>query len=173
MNSTATSPLSTADLYDAHSDTVQVCELQFRSFGKHESFHGPCTTLRCFEDHTPVLSVLQERGEGRVLVVDAGGSLRVGVMGDRLASIAAGNGWSGVVINGAIRDSAGIDPLDLGVKALGATARRGWAAGDSVRDITVSFGGMTFAPGAWLYADRDAVILSPTQLPLETPLIGV
>ena len=119
----------TADLYDAHHETVGVCALQFRSFGKRRSFFGPCATVATFEDHTPVLNVLSEPGNGRVLVVDGQGSLRIGLMGDRLAEIGVRNGWAGVVINGAIRDSLGIDALAIGVKALGATARRGWTPG--------------------------------------------
>ena len=154
----------TADLYDAHHETVGVCALQFRSFGKRRSFSGPCATVATFEDHTPVLTFLSEPGNGRILVVDGQGSLRVGVMGDRLAEIGVRNGWAGIVINGAIRDSLGIDALDIGVKALGATARRGWISGPSARDIPLGFGGVTFVPGNWVYADVDSVLVSPAEL---------
>jgi len=154
----------TADLYDAHHETVGVCALQFRSFGKRHSFFGPCATVATFEDHTPVLKFLSEPGNGRILVVDGQGSLRIGVMGDRLAEIGVRNGWAGIVINGAIRDSLGIDALDIGVKALGATARRGWSSGSSARDTPLGFGGVTFVPGNWVYADVDSVLVSPAEL---------
>lgn len=160
-------PVVTADLYDMHHASLAVCELQFRSFGARRSFFGPCTTLSSFEDHTPVLAALREPGAGRVLVVDGQGSLRVGLMGDRLAGIAANNGWAGIVLNGVIRDSLGIDALPIGVKALGATARRGWSPGSGARDIPLRFGGVTFAPGNWIYADPDCVLISPTRLELS------
>lgn len=154
----------TADLYDAHHQTVGVCALQFRSFGKKRAFFGPCATVATFEDHTPVLEALSGPGDGRVLVVDGQGSLRIGLMGDRLAGIGVKNGWAGVVVNGAIRDSLGIDALDIGVKALGATPRRGWSAGPSMLDIPLGFGGVVFTPGAWIYADVDGVLVSPAEL---------
>ena len=156
--------IPTADLYDAHHARLQVCILAFRSFGRRLAFCGPCVTLRCFEDHTPVLACLQEPGAGRVLVVDAGGSLRVGVMGDRLAAIAVASGWTGVIINGAIRDSMGIDALALGVKALGTTARRGWAPNRSAQEVPLEFGEMAIRSGDWIYADPDCVICSAEPL---------
>ncbi|OYU37694.1 MAG: regulator of ribonuclease activity A [Pseudorhodobacter sp. PARRP1] len=157
--------LPTADLFDAYPDLLAVCETQFRSFGGRLDFHGPCSTLATFEDHTPVLEALKSPGLGRVLVVDGQGSLRVGLMGDRLAGIAVENGWAGVIINGAIRDSAGIDALPLGVRALGTTARRGTLATAGQRDVTIRFGGVTFAPGHWVYADRDCVVRAESKLP--------
>ncbi len=157
--------ICTADLYDLHHASLQVCELQFRSFGGVDSFFGPCATVATFEDHTPVLRALETEGRGRVLVVDGQGSLRVGLMGDRLAEIGVTNGWRGVIINGAIRDSAGIDALAIGVRALGTTARRGWTPGAATGPGPVNFGGATFAPGDWVYADRDCVILSRSELP--------
>ena len=157
----------TADLYDQHHALLAVCEQQFRSFGAHRSFFGPCSTLKTFEDHTPVLAALSEAGNGRVLVVNGEGSLRVGLMGDRLAGIGANNGWVGLIINGAIRDSLGINGLTIGVKALGTTARRGWTPGASERDLPLHFGGITFAPGDWVYADVDCVMVSPHELDLR------
>jgi regulator of ribonuclease activity A len=159
-------PIVTADLFDLHHTEVDVCELQFQSYGERSSFFGQCVTLKVFEDHQPVLEVLTEPGQGRVLVVDAGGSLRVGVMGDRVASVGAGNGWAGAVIFGAVRDSEAINALEFGVKALGATARRTFAHSGAARDMPVRFGSVTFAPGNWVYADRDAVLVSPAQLTL-------
>lgn len=156
--------IPTADLYDAHHARLSVCTLQFRSFGGLSGFCGPAATLICHEDHRPVLARLEQPGEGRVLVVDAGGSLRVGVMGDRLAGIGARNGWSGVIINGAIRDSRGMAELPLGVKAMGTTARRSAGPGLSHADVPLGFGGMILGPGDWVYADEDCVIASPTAL---------
>ncbi|WP_127903963.1 ribonuclease E activity regulator RraA [Solirhodobacter olei] len=154
----------TADLYDAHHDIVQVCTLQFRSFGRRTSFCGPCETLRVFQDHTPVLAAVVEPGRGRVLVVDAGGELKIGVMGDRIAGKAQENGWSGVVINGAVRDTMGLNAIDIGVKALGATARRSWVPASSSRGQELNFGGTRFRAGDWIYADLDAVIVSNEPL---------
>ena len=166
----------TADLYDQHHGSVAVCERQFRSFGQRRAFFGPCSTLKTFEDHTPVLAALSEAGNGRVLVIDGEGSRRVGLMGDRLAAIGTGNGWAGLIINGAIRDSLGIDSIAIGVKALGTTARRGWIPGTSERDVPLQIGGVTFSSGDWIYADVDCVLVSPHELdlnvasaPLTTP----
>lgn len=157
----------TADIHDSYEDKVAVCELQFRSFGRRMSFAGPAATLKVHEDHRRVKDAVSEPGHDRVLVVDAGGSLRIGVMGDVLAGLAVKNGWTGVVIHGGIRDSVAIDKLDLGVKALGATARRGKTDLGGGRDIPVWFGGVTVRPGDWIYADRDSVLVSREKLPLD------
>ncbi|MET3900321.1 regulator of ribonuclease activity A [Devosia sp. UYZn731] len=159
-------PIVTADLYDVHHAGLSVCELQFRSFGGNLSFFGPCATLATLEDHTPVLAALQQPGNGRVLVIDGQGSLRIGLMGDRLAKFGADNGWAGVVMNGVIRDSLGMENLDLGVKALGTTARRGWASFAATNDVPLTIGSATFRPGDWVYADVDCVIVSRTELDL-------
>src|ERR1700688_1095568 len=156
----------TADLYDLNHSKLSVCELQFRSYGRRKTFFGQCFTLKVFEDHSPVLNAVQSEGNGRVLVVDGGGSTRVGVMGDRVAEIAVQNGWAGAVIFGAIRDSSGIDDLDFGVKAVGATARRSWQKSEGFSGISLSFGSATFETGMWVYADADSVLVSRVKLDL-------
>lgn len=161
----------TADLYDLYHQHVQVCQIQFRTYGAIKSFFGRCATLKTFEDHTPVLRRLEEAGEGRVLVVDAGGSMRVGVLGDRLAGIGLARGWAGIVIHGVIRDSLGIDALNWGVKALGATARRGWDAVPGLDDVNLEIGSVLIEPGDWIYADQDSVLVSKSELDLsEAPV---
>ena len=157
-------PIQNAEIHDAHPDEVAVCDAQFRSFGRRLAFAGPCVTLKVHEDHRRAKALISEPGQGRVLVVDAGGSLRVGIMGDTMAELAARNGWAGAVIYGAIRDSAAIDALDFGVKALGTTARRSNIDMGGAVGLPVEFGGVVFQPGAWVYADRDAVIVSPRRL---------
>jgi regulator of ribonuclease activity A len=155
-----------ADLWDAYSDELLVCEAQFRSFGRRQSFAGPCMTVKAHEDHRTLMGLAATPGQGRVLVVDAGGSLRVASMGDRIAAAAAANGWIGAVIHGAIRDTAGIDGIDFGVKALGTTARRGENPIGGLVGIPLHFAGLTVKPGDWVYADRDAVAASARELRL-------
>lgn len=154
----------TADLCDEHGDAVVVAEPMFADFGGREAFFGPIQTVKVFEDNTLVRSSLSEPGQGRVLVVDGGGSLRRALLGDRLAAMAADNGWAGVIVYGCIRDSAEIADVDLGVKALATHPRRSDKLGAGQVGMPVTFAGVTFSPGAWVYADADGVVVSAREL---------
>jgi regulator of ribonuclease activity A len=156
--------ISTADLFDAHSDRLQVCDLQFQNYGAKSAFFGECMTVTTFEDHHPVLEALKTEGRGRVLVVDGKGSLRVGIIGDIAAERAIQNGWAGAIIFGAIRDSTATLKLEFGLKALGTTARRSLSRTKGVLGEPVNFGSVQFSAGCWIYADPDAVIVSSSRL---------
>ena len=141
---------STADLVDAHGDRLRVCETQFRQFGGRRSFHGPVRTLETLEDNALIKQVLAGPGDGAVLVIDGGGSLRAALMGDLIASGAQKQGWAGVIIHGAVRDSIALAGLDLGIKALGTNPRKSAKNGTGRVDGLVHFGGADFAPGHWV-----------------------
>jgi regulator of ribonuclease activity A len=155
---------STADLFDQHEHSVDVCDTTFLRFGRRRAFSGVCETVLTDDDHQIVLEVLMQPGDGRVLVVDAGGNKRVGVMGDRLARIGTENGWAGVVVNGAIRDSEIIDQFDFGVLAVAVTARRSLEAARGRQGAEIHFGGASFRSGCWVYADANAVLSSKKKL---------
>jgi regulator of ribonuclease activity A len=153
---------ATADLSDENPE-AQVCEPLFRAHGGHPSFCGPIATLKVFEDNTMVREAVEQPGEGRVLVVDGGGSLRCALVGGNLAGLAVENGWAGVVINGAVRDLDEIDAQPLGVRALAAVPRRpqkGVHSGQA--GLPVVFAGVVFREGEWLCADRDGIVVLPT-----------
>ncbi|HEV3495353.1 MAG TPA: ribonuclease E activity regulator RraA, partial [Actinomycetes bacterium] len=145
--------VATADLIDQHGDVLQSCDLQFRQFGGRSRFSGPIRTVRCHQDNVLIRQVLSEPGDGRVLVVDGGGSLHTSLVGDIVAGLAQGNGWAGLVVNGAVRDVVGLAGLDIGVKALGSNPRKSAKEGAGEIDVPVSFGGVRFEPGAHLYSD--------------------
>ncbi|MCS3843622.1 ribonuclease E activity regulator RraA [Microbacterium sp. AK031] len=150
---------ATADLYDEFGEELQSLPLQLRSFGGRAAFDGPIRTIRCVEDNALVKTMLATAGNGAVLVVDGGGSLQTALMGDMIAASAVANGWAGVVIHGAIRDSVTIDDLDLGVKALGTNPRKSAKLGAGEVDVDVSFGGVLFRVGAHLYSDEDGILV--------------
>jgi len=150
---------ATADLHDERGDDLDSCDLQLRQYGGRRAFSGRIVTVRCHQDNALLKSVLSEPGEGRVLVVDGGGSVHTALIGDVIAGIAVANGWSGVVINGAVRDVAALRELDLGVKALGSNPRTSAKTGAGERDVPVSFGGVTFHPGAELFSDDDGILV--------------
>ncbi|SNY60938.1 ribonuclease E activity regulator RraA [Paractinoplanes atraurantiacus] len=149
----------TADLIDEHGDTIGSCDTQFRQYGANTAFRGAAVTVRCFEDNALLKSVLSEPGHGRVLVVDGGGSLHRALMGDVIAGLAVANGWSGVIINGAVRDVAELRTLPLGIKALGSNPRKSTKTGAGDRDITLHIGGCDFPPGAEIVSDEDGVVV--------------
>jgi regulator of ribonuclease activity A len=154
-------PSATADLYDEHGENLQSCDLQMRQYGATRRFSGTITTVRCFEDNALVKSILGEDGEGRVLVVDGGGSIHTALIGDIVAKIAITNKWAGVVINGAVRDVATLATLPIGIKALGSNPRKSAKSGAGDREVVVAFGGTTFQPGDTLYSDDDGVVVLP------------
>lgn len=156
----------TADLCDQHGTAVRVLEESFADFGGNVVFSGQVSTLLAFEDNGKVREALSETGEGRVLVVDGGGSMRRAMLGDQLAAMAVQNGWSGLVIFGCIRDSAAIADMALGVKAIGVCPRKTEKLGQGLRDVPLRLGGIDIRPGDWLYADEDGVVLSTGPLPV-------
>lgn len=158
-----TSSFSTADLVDEHGDALGVCDTQFRQFGKHRAFTGRVRTISCYQDNGLVRELLRTPGAGAVLVVDGGGSLHTALTGDLIAASAVENGWAGLVINGAVRDSALLAQLELGIKALGTNPRKSSKAKAGAVDVPVGFGGVTFTPGDLLYADDDGVVLLPSS----------
>ena len=150
---------STSDILDAHPAEALVCATELRQFGGRVSFEGPISTVRCHEDNVLLKQRLGEPGEGRVLVIDGGGSRRVALLGDMIGSLAAGNGWAGLVVNACVRDVASLSLLDVGIKALGSNPRPSGKAGAGEVDVAVEFGGIAFRPGAMLYSDDDGVVV--------------
>lgn len=157
-------PLKTADLYDEYGDKLQVCEPIFKHYGGQTCFLGPISTLKCFEDNSLVGKLVETPGNGRVLVVDAGGSLRCAMLGDRLAQKAVANGWAGVLMYGCIRDAEDISQMPLGVLALATIPKKSVKRGEGISDLPLTFAGVTFRPGEWLYADGDGVVVAAEAL---------
>jgi regulator of ribonuclease activity A len=152
---------STADLYDEHGEKLGSCDTQFRQYGAVSTFSGPAVTVSCFQDNALLKSVLTEPGEGRVLVVDGGGSVHTALMGDIIAGLAVSHGWSGVIINGAVRDVAALRELPVGIKALGSNPRKSGKTGAGDRDVVLEFGNCTFTPGAHIVSDDDGIVVLP------------
>jgi regulator of ribonuclease activity A len=154
---------ATADLFDAHPEAGS-CETPFRSFGKRRRFAGRIRTVKSYQDNVRLKELLSTPSEGEVLVVDGGGSLAAALIGDVIATLGMKSGWAGAVVHGAIRDSVAIDALDFGIKALSTNPRKSAKHGDGEVDVPVSFGGVTFVPGHWLYSDEDGILVSPVPL---------
>lgn len=155
---------ATADLCDAHTDIVRVCQTAFHSYGKIKAFSGPIRTLSVLDDNALVRSTLEGPGRGCVLVINGGTSLKRALVGDNLVKLAIDNGWAGIVVNAAIRDTAVIDTMDIGIKAIGTCPLRADREALGEIDIPTSFGGIIFRPDDWLYADADGVIVAPHKL---------
>ena len=155
---------ATADLYDEHGDKLRVAQPVFRDYGGRKTFHGQVVTVKVHEDNTLVREVLEENGTSKVLVVDGGASLRCALVGDLLAQLGKDNGWSGIIISGCIRDSSVIATIEIGVKALATNPRKSVKKGEGDRNIPVTFAGITFNPGNYLYADEDGVVVSDEKI---------
>jgi len=157
----------TADLCDAHGHAVQIVEHAFQDYGGLPRFCGQIETVSAFEDNSRVRECLGKPGDGKVLVVDGGGSLRRAMLGDLLAEQAVRNGWNGVLVHGCVRDAAALRGMRLGVKALGTHPRKTNKRGLGEHNVPVRFAGVTFSPGQYIYADEDGILVSVS--PLEMP----
>jgi regulator of ribonuclease activity A len=152
---------STPDLADQFPLTVRVLNPGFRDYGGREAFCGPAVTVKCFEDNSQVKRLAQTPGNGSVMVVDGGGSLRRALLGDLIAAEAAKNGWAGFVIDGAVRDVEILRRLGLGIKALGSNPLKTDKRGLGDVDLPVQVGGILIEPGARVFADPTGIVVLP------------
>ncbi|XP_014518537.1 putative 4-hydroxy-4-methyl-2-oxoglutarate aldolase 3 isoform X2 [Vigna radiata var. radiata] len=159
----------TADLTDANTTHVANGDLRvlhpvFKVYGQVTSFSGPIVTVKVFEDNVLVRGLLETKGEGRVLVVDGGGSLRCALVGGNLAQIAHSNGWAGIVVNGCVRDVDEINACGIGVRALASNPLKSNKKGTGEKNVPVYVGGTFIREGEWLYADNDGILISRFEL---------
>ena len=161
-------PLKTADLCDEfcgkNCEDIQVAGTCLNSYGGHSSFHGEIVTLKIFEDNQLVRDQVYSEGKGKVLVIDGGGSMRRALLGDMLAGSAAENGWSGIIINGCIRDSVDMATMDLGVMALGTHPLKTVKAGVGQTNVSLNIFNLNINPGDFIYVDEDGMIVSSKHL---------
>lgn len=159
--------IDTSELCDIYAEQVDVVEPIFSSFGGVSNFYGKVTTVKCFESNGLIAEVLEENGEGRVLVIDGGGAVRRGLIDAELAQLAVDNGWEGIIVYGAVRQIQQLENLDIGIHALAPipVSADESTAGES--DIPVNFGGVTFFPEDYIYADLTGIILSQEPLDLD------
>ena len=165
---TNTPAFATSDLCDAHkndsSGAFRVLPPVFRDFGAVPRFCGPVVTVKCFEDNSLVKAAVDSAGEGRVLVVDGGGSLRRALLGGNLAAAAARNGWAGVVIDGCVRDVAELAASHTGIRALACMPLPTEKRNEGQRDVAVQIQGVWVRQGDWLYADEDGIVVADRAL---------
>ncbi len=154
----------TADLCDEHEGRVQVVLPGLNNYGGKTRFHGPMVTIRSLNDNSRVREQLTEAGEGRVLVIDNQASMSCAMLGDMMATRLIENGWSGVVINGCLRDSVDVGAMEIGIKALATNPLRSVKEDRGETNVEVEFLGAIFRPGEYLYSDEDGILLSPTAL---------
>lgn len=155
---------SICDLSDDHPTLARAVDPVLRDFGGLRVFHGRITTLRCHEDNLLLRRTLSAPGEGRVMVVDGGGSLRHALVGDQLGALLLQHGWAGIIVNGAARDVETLRDMPVAVRALAACPTRPRQEGTGALDVVVQFAGAVFRPGEWLYADENGIIVSATPL---------
>lgn len=157
---------ATPDLCDDYPELVRVLEPMMATFGGRDAFGGEVVTVKCHEDNSLVKENAGKPGHGKVMVVDGGGSLRRALLGDMIAENAVNNGWEGFIIYGCVRDVDALAGLDLGVQALASIPLKTEKRGIGDLNVPVTFGGITFHPGEYVYADNNGVIVS------ASPLVG-
>jgi regulator of ribonuclease activity A len=157
------------DICDDFPDDIRVLEPLFFDFGKRRCFSGEIVTIKCFEDNSLVRDLVGTEGGGRVIVVDGGASLRHALLGDLLAAKAAENGWSGLLINGCVRDVEILAGIDLGIRALNCYPVKTEKRGEGQLNISVRFAGVRISPGSFLYADGNGVVIAAKDLGLIFP----
>ena len=158
--------MKTADLCDVFSVQLSICEQPFQIYGKKKNFFGKIRTVRCLNDNVLVKEALETIEAGEVLVVDGGGSKKVALMGDNLAAIAVKRKLAGVIVFGCIRDSKEINQMDIGVFALGTCPLKSMKLGEGDRDQILTFGGIKWKPGQFVYCDEDGILVSESVLNL-------
>lgn len=157
--------IKTADLCDDFIDQLKVAEsIGLNNYGGNKTFCGEIVTIKCLDNNPLVRRTLSENGKGKVLVVDGEASKKCALTGDNIAQLAYENEWSGIIINGCIRDSEAIGQIKIGVKALYTNPIKSGKQEVGEINIPITFANVTFYPGEYLYSDEDGIVVSKQKL---------
>ncbi|MBF7073650.1 ribonuclease E activity regulator RraA [Glaciecola sp. MH2013] len=158
---------NTSEICDLFADSVDVVNPIFTNFGGRYSYAGEVSTIKCFEDKGLIDKVLATNGEGKVLLIDGGGSKRRALIDAYNAQMAVDNGWEGIVCYGSVREVDILEELDIGIHALVSIPVNAEHRESGDLDVAVNFAGVTFLPEDQIYADGTGIILSPEVLDID------
>jgi regulator of ribonuclease activity A len=154
----------TADICDEHSDKVLVLDPEYKNYGGADKCQGEVVTIRLDKNNSELVKLLRdEDGSGKVVVVDVREEY-FAVVGENLMKFAHKNNYAGIIVNGYIRDTFQIKDIPVALYALGTCPRKYIPVTDAERDVHLSFGGIGFKNGDYLYADTDGVIVTPEKI---------
>ena len=157
---------SLPDLSDQYADIIQIGKLALNTYGKKRSISGEIYTVSCADDNSIVKSILEQKGENQVLVVDAVGVAHASMVGDQIAESALLNNWAGIVVNGYVRDVEILKTMDLGIFARGSVAQKTDKRGHGFQNIMISFGSVVMRSGHWMYVDENGWLVADRKLEL-------
>lgn len=159
-------PFGTATLGEAW-PAARIMAAPLRPLAPGMALAGPALTVRCRPgDNLALHLAIAAAKGGEVLVVDYGGSLDSGPFGEIMALACQMRGIAGLVIDGAVRDSAQIAALGFPVFARGLNIRGTVKQDAGERGVPITIGGVVIAPGDIVLADADAIAtLAPEDLP--------
>ena len=147
----------TADLCDSH-DEARVAPGTFTNFGGATACLGPVEVIATENDNSLVSSTVREPGNGRILVVDNGGSTSCAMVGGDLARAAHENRWLGIIVDGAIRDVVELAQVPISIVARTSCPRKSVKRGIGTRGEPIDFAGISVHPDDIVAADADGVI---------------
>jgi len=131
------------------------------------SICGPAVTVRTLPgDYAKPVEAIDLAGPGDVLVVDAGGAPPA-VWGELASESSRNKRIAGLVCDGAVRDTADIRRLEFPVWTKLITAHAGEPKGYGEINQPIEIGGQRIAPGDWILADDDGVMVLPASRAAE------
>ena len=154
----------TADICDEYSEKASVLGPGYRNYGGAVKSQGEIITIKLDRNNSDLISLLRdEDGSGKVVVVDVDQAYYA-VVGENLMKFAYQNNYSGIVVNGYIRDTVQIREIPVALYALGTCPRKYIPVTRGERDIALSFADVQINSGDYLYADSDGVIVCPEKI---------
>ena len=154
----------TADICDEHSDKVFILESGYRNYGGADKCQGQIVTIKLDRNNSDLIKLLRdEDGTGKIVVVDVEKAY-FAVVGENLMKFARENNYAGIIVNGYIRDILQIRDIPVALYAIGTCPRKYIPTTQGERNISVSFGGIDFNNGDYLYADSDGVVVTAEKI---------
>ena len=154
----------TADFCDEHPEIIDVLSHDFKNYGGAEKCRGEVITIKLDKNNSELIKLLRdEDGTNKVVVVDVDADF-FAVVGENLMKFAQQNNYSGIIVNGYIRDTFQIKDIPVALYALGTCPKKYIPVTEGVRDVSLSFGGVNFKNGDYLYADTDGVMVTHEPL---------
>lgn len=161
MSATDLLALGTATVGEAWPD-ARLLTAPLRPLASGMALAGPALTLRCRPgDNLALHRAIAAARHGDVLVVDYGGSLESGPFGEIMALACQLRGIAGMVIDGAVRDSAQIAALGFPVFARGVNIRGTVKHDPGEIGCPLDLGGVPIKTGDVILADADAILALP------------